>query len=72
MTTGARWLAGWLALSAVVSAAETPAERGKRVVYEGLAALGGDAFVRMNDRVESGRAYSFYRSQISGLAVATI
>ena len=69
---GACWLAGWLALSAALSAAETPAERGKRVVYEGLAALGGDAFVHMNDRVESGRAYSFYRSQISGLSVATI
>ena len=73
---GAHWLAGCLALSAalsaVVSAAETPAERGKRVVYEGLAALGGDAFVHMNDRVESGRAYSFYRSQINGLAVAKI
>jgi len=76
MTSGARWLAGWLtlsaALSAVSGAAETPAERGKRVVYEALAALGGDAFLRMNDRVESGRAYSFYRTQITGLSIATI
>jgi hypothetical protein len=76
MTGGVRWLVGYLALAAalpaVVSAAETPAERGKRVVYEGLAALGGDAFLRMNDRVEAGRAYSFYRSQINGLSVARI
>ena len=76
MTAGVRWLVGYLALAAalpaVVSAAETPAERGKRVVYEGLAALGGDAFLRMNDRVEAGRAYSFYRSQINGLSVAKI
>jgi hypothetical protein len=53
-------------------AAESAAERGKRVVYEALQALGGDAFLRMNDRVESGRAYSFDRNQISGLSVAKI
>ena len=52
--------------------AETAAERGKRVVYEALQALGGDAFLKMNDRVESGRAYSFYRNQISGLSAAKI
>lgn len=53
-------------------AAETAQERGKRVVYEALQALGGDAFLHMNDRTESGRAYSFYRTQISGLATAKI
>src|SRR5271165_6633896 len=52
--------------------AEPPAERGKRLVYEALQALGGDAFLHMNDRVESGRAYSFYRQQISGLSAAKI
>ncbi len=51
---------------------ETKEERGKRVVYEALAALGGDAFLHMNGRVESGRAYSFYRAQISGLSAAKI
>jgi hypothetical protein len=68
----ARCLAACLMLSSALTAAETPAERGKRVVYEALAALGGNAFLQMNDRVESGRAYSFYRSQISGLSIATI
>jgi len=53
-------------------AAESPAERGKRVVYEALQALGGDAYLHMNDRIESGRAYSFYRERISGLSVARI
>lgn len=53
-------------------AAESPADRGKRLVYEALQALGGDAFLHMNDRVESGRAYSFYRERISGLSVAKI
>ena len=52
--------------------AESHEARGKRVVYEGLKALGGDAFLQMNDRVETGRAYSFYREQISGLDRATI
>lgn len=50
--------------------AETAAERGKRVVEEALKALGGDAFLRMNDRVETGRAYQFYRAEITGLTVA--
>jgi len=53
-------------------AAETAQERGKRVVDEALQALGGEAYLRMQDRVETGRAYSFYRGQISGLSVAHI
>src|SRR5215472_11064931 len=51
-------------------AAETAQERGKRVVEEALKALGGDAYLQMQDRVEAGRAYSFYRGQLSGLSVA--
>jgi hypothetical protein len=54
------------------TAAETRQERGKRVVYEALQALGGDAFLHMEDRVETGRAYSFYNHNISGLSIATI
>lgn len=52
--------------------AETETQRGKRVVDEALAALGGDNFLGMRDRVETGRAYSFYREQLSGLARANI
>ena len=52
--------------------AESREERGKRVVYEALQALGGDAFLHMNDRVETGRAYSFYRERLSGLDRAKI
>jgi hypothetical protein len=54
------------------SAAETARERGKRVVNEALEALGGKAYLAMEDRVESGRAYSFWNSQLSGLTVAHI
>ena len=59
-----------LALSAL--AAETAHERGKRVVNEALQAVGGKAFLAMEDRVESGRAYSFYREKLEGLSVAKI
>jgi hypothetical protein len=59
-------------LTSAAPPAETAAERGKRVVYEALQALGGDAFLHMNDRIESGRAYSFYRERVSGLSAARI
>lgn len=52
--------------------AESRAERAKRVVEEALKALGGENFLAMTDRVEQGRAYSFYRERLSGLSVATI
>jgi hypothetical protein len=52
--------------------AETDQQRGKRVVDESLAALGGDKFLGMTDRVENGRAYSFYRERLTGLAIAKI
>src|SRR3954470_20305975 len=54
------------------AAPETAQDRGKRVVNEALQALGGDAFLHMEDRVESGRAYSFQRGQLSGLSVPKI
>ena len=56
----------------IVSAQETQQQHGRRVVDDALKALGGDAFMGVQDRVESGRAYSFYNQQLSGLEVATI
>src|SRR5436305_1057985 len=69
-----RWMVLMLAACCAgrLSAAETAQERGKRVVQEALAALGGDAFLKMEDRVESGRAYSFYRGELAGLSLAKI
>jgi hypothetical protein len=69
-----RWFSTGVFLCAVsvMHAAETHEERGKRVIEEAVEALGGEAFLHMQDRVESGRAYSFYREQISGLSIATI
>jgi hypothetical protein len=60
-------------LLAVFSTAETPAAaRGKKIIDDAIAALGGDKFLQMQDRVESGRAYSFYRDKLSGLSIAKI
>jgi hypothetical protein len=69
---GAHCIAAFLLCCAVAGGAETAQERGKRVINEAIQALGGDAFLRMQDRVESGRAYSFYRGQLSGLSVAHV
>ncbi len=52
--------------------AETPLERGKRIVNECLDALGGDRYLHMENREQSGRAYSFYREKLSGLSIAKI
>lgn len=47
-------------------------ERGKQLLDEVIAALGGAQFLAMRDRVERGRAYSFYRDRLTGLSRATI
>jgi hypothetical protein len=49
-----------------LTAADTAEQRGRKVVDEAIAALGGDAFLHVRDRTESGRAYSFFNSQMSG------
>lgn len=58
--------------ASLAARAETNLERGKRVVDEAVAGLGGENFLHMQDRVESGRAYSFYRERLSGLSIAKI
>jgi hypothetical protein len=55
------------------SAQALPAEeRGQKIVHDAIAALGGQKFLEMEDRVESGRAYSFYHDNLSGLSIAKI
>lgn len=66
-----RYAAILLAAAALLPA-ETVQERGKRVVNEALAALGGEKFMSMKDRIEDGRAYSFYRDRLTGLSLAKI
>jgi hypothetical protein len=60
------------AATAFVLHAETAQEKGKRIVNECLDALGGDRYLKMENREESGRAYSFYRERLSGLSIAKI
>jgi len=53
---------------AAMATAETPTgAKGKQVIADAIAALGGDKFLEMQDRVETGRAYSFYRAALAGL-----
>jgi hypothetical protein len=60
-------------LGPLSSHAQTAAEkRGKQLVDETLQSLGGEKFLKMQDRVESGRAYSFYRDELTGLSIAKI
>ena len=66
----------WAALLAMAMGAggqaETVKEKGKRIVNEAVAALGGQAYLNMQNRVESGRIYGFYNENISGLAVSAL
>lgn len=52
--------------------AETTQQKGKRIVDDALQALGGQAFLNMQNRVESGRIYGFYREKLSGLSLDTL
>jgi hypothetical protein len=61
-----------LAATAALASAQDSEARGKKVVDDAIAALGGQKFLEMQDRIEKGRAYSFFHDQISGLAVAKI
>lgn len=61
-----------LFLCGVAALPQTRQERGKQIVDEVVSAIGGPKFLSMTNHVESGRAYSFYREELSGLSVATI
>jgi hypothetical protein len=66
-----KWAALFL-LTLSLAPAQTPAGRGRKVIDEVVSALGGEKFLEMKDRVEYGRAYSFYRDRLSGLSRARI
>ena len=67
-----KWIA--IAVQGLLCAAflqgETAEDRGKRVIDECLQALGGENYLNMQNREEAGRAYSFYREQLTGLSIA--
>jgi hypothetical protein len=64
----------WMLFAALAAgqAKESIEVRGKRVVDEAIAALGGQKFLTMQNRIESGRAYSFLHDQLTGRAIAKI
>ena len=49
--------------------AQTIQDKGRKLIGEAQQALGGAKFLGMRDRVEEGRAYSYYRERLSGLDV---
>ena len=61
-----------LILAIPAARTETNQERGKHIIDEAVTALGGERFLQMQDRIESGRAYSFYREELNGLSIAKI
>lgn len=63
---------GLALLCASVLSAQTSSNRGKQLFDQAIVALGGDRFLHMQNRMESGRVYAFFREQISGLDVAKI
>ncbi len=52
--------------------AQSNEEKGRKTVDAAVKALGGERFLAMKDRTETGRVYSFYNSRLSGLSRATI
>ncbi len=60
----------FLAAAPAILRAQSIGDRGRKLMDEALAALGGAKFLAMKDRTEEGRAYSYYRERLSGLSVA--
>ena len=50
--------------------AQAEVSKGKQMIDQAIAALGGENFLQMRNVVESGRVFNFYRGEISGLEVA--
>ena len=70
-----RALPVFLIFSAAVcsyASAQNSHQRAKTLIQDALAAVGGDQYLAMQDRVETGRVYSFYREELSGLSRAKI
>jgi len=57
--------------SPLCSQTDASANRGKQIVDQAVAALGGEKFLHLQNRVVKGRIYSFFHDQLSGYDVAT-
>jgi hypothetical protein len=63
-----------LVAAAIIAAAycQSPPNKGKQVIDQAVAALGGERFLHMHSRVASGRIYAFFHDELSGLSLAKI
>jgi hypothetical protein len=52
--------------------AQTTANKGRQVIDQAIAALGGNRYLHMQNRVAAGRIYSFFHDQLSGLDLAKV
>jgi hypothetical protein len=55
-----------------IARAQSVEDKGRQAMEGCLEAMGGAKYMSMEDRVEFGRAYSFYNEELSGLARARI
>jgi len=72
MITRRAFAAGLLFAAGAKAQTSRAKERGQELVKLAIQALGGDGFLNMQDRLEFGRAYTFYRDRLSGLSVARL
>jgi hypothetical protein len=61
-----------LGLFLLSARAQTKAEKGKVIIDAAIAALGGEQFLALRNKMEKGRAYSFYQEKLSGLSKANV
>ena len=54
------------------ASAQSRQEKAKQLLDKALVALGGQSFLNLRTLKKTGRAYSFYRHNLSGLAVMTL
>ncbi len=59
-----------ICLLATGAGAQDSSTKGRELINKALAALGGDKFLHMQNRVETGRIYSFFHDELSGLGIA--
>ncbi len=58
--------------AAVAGSAQSSSDRAKQIVAQSIAALGGERFLHMQNRIARGRVYAFFKDELSGLDLATI
>jgi hypothetical protein len=63
---------GALLAAPLIIRAENAKTRGEQAIKECIAALGGNTFLNMQDRLETGLAASFYREKVSGMSPAEL